>query len=207
MTDGIDARPRKVTLALPLGYQKTVRWLFYTDTAATVPFDLGVDGWTTWELVLTRPGKPPTVIACDETAADSGDIRTVFPATLHPVRDETYLLRATQAGVVIPVVSGPFVLNTTPTLTGAAGDTVDVLLHLSETVTVIGLGNEGPGGPPGTDGEQGEPGADGLSAYEVAVANGFAGTEAEWLESLVGDTADAVDTDEVFAVTFMLMGA
>lgn len=29
-------------------------------------------------------------------------------------------------------------------------------------------------------------GADGASAYEVAVANGFVGTEAEWLESLVG---------------------
>lgn len=29
-------------------------------------------------------------------------------------------------------------------------------------------------------------GKDGLSAYEVAVKNGFRGTEAEWLESLVG---------------------
>lgn len=27
----------------------------------------------------------------------------------------------------------------------------------------------------------------GKSAYEIAVANGFKGTEAEWLESLVGD--------------------
>ena len=29
-------------------------------------------------------------------------------------------------------------------------------------------------------------GADGASAYDIAVANGFVGTEAEWLESLVG---------------------
>lgn len=36
------------------------------------------------------------------------------------------------------------------------------------------------------EGGAGEPGADGASAYEVAVANGFVGTEAEWLESLVG---------------------
>lgn len=35
----------------------------------------------------------------------------------------------------------------------------------------------------GPAGAQGEPG---LSAYEVAVANGFVGTEAEWLASLVG---------------------
>ena len=32
----------------------------------------------------------------------------------------------------------------------------------------------------------GAPGDDGLSAYEVAVANGFVGTESEWLASLVG---------------------
>ncbi|ANK60020.1 glycoside hydrolase family 66 protein [Loigolactobacillus backii] len=32
----------------------------------------------------------------------------------------------------------------------------------------------------------GQPGADGKSAYELAVANGFSGTEAEWLASLKG---------------------
>ena len=32
-----------------------------------------------------------------------------------------------------------------------------------------------------------ERGKDGLSAYQVAVKNGFVGTEAEWLESLVGE--------------------
>lgn len=36
-------------------------------------------------------------------------------------------------------------------------------------------------GPPGEDG------ADGASAYELAVAGGFVGTEAEWLASLVGE--------------------
>ena len=33
----------------------------------------------------------------------------------------------------------------------------------------------------------GEPG---LSAYQIAVANGFVGTEAQWLESLKGDSYD-----------------
>lgn len=37
-------------------------------------------------------------------------------------------------------------------------------------------------------------GADGASAYEVAVANGFVGTEAEWLESLVGPAGADGDT-------------
>lgn len=40
------------------------------------------------------------------------------------------------------------------------------------------------------DGGGGIPGADGASAYEVAVANGFVGTEAEWLASLKGDKGD-----------------
>jgi hypothetical protein len=40
----------------------------------------------------------------------------------------------------------------------------------------------GAGGVDGTDG------ADGSSAYEIAVSNGFVGTESEWLTSLVGAT-------------------
>lgn len=42
-------------------------------------------------------------------------------------------------------------------------------------------------GPPG---DPGAPGADGDSAYDVAVANGFVGTEAEWLASLQGADGD-----------------
>lgn len=33
-------------------------------------------------------------------------------------------------------------------------------------------------------GTQGVAGADGLSAYQIAVKNGFEGTEAEWLENI-----------------------
>lgn len=36
----------------------------------------------------------------------------------------------------------------------------------------------------------GSPGSNGKSAYEIAVANGFHGTEAEWLESLHGEAGD-----------------
>lgn len=43
------------------------------------------------------------------------------------------------------------------------------------------------GGGGGIQGPPGPAGADGLSAYEVAVANGFVGTETEWLASLVGN--------------------
>lgn len=39
----------------------------------------------------------------------------------------------------------------------------------------------------GQKGEAGADGKDGLSAYEVAIQNGFIGTEEEWLESLKGE--------------------
>ena len=41
-------------------------------------------------------------------------------------------------------------------------------------------------GLPGASGADGLDGADGASAYEVAVANGFVGTEPQWLASLIG---------------------
>ena len=47
-------------------------------------------------------------------------------------------------------------------------------------------GAQGPAGAAGADGADGADGAAGASAYEVAVAGGFVGTEAEWLASLVG---------------------
>lgn len=40
----------------------------------------------------------------------------------------------------------------------------------------------------GAGGTNGADGVDGLSAYEIAVSNGFVGTETEWLASLVGPT-------------------
>lgn len=50
------------------------------------------------------------------------------------------------------------------------------------------IGNTGASGygATGATGATGEAGADGANAYEVAVADGFGGTETEWLASLVG---------------------
>lgn len=39
------------------------------------------------------------------------------------------------------------------------------------------------------EGLDGIDGVDGASAYEVAVANGFVGTQEEWLDSLIGNSA------------------
>ena len=49
-------------------------------------------------------------------------------------------------------------------------------------------GTPGGNGLDGLPGDQGDKGDDGDSAYQVAVDNGFSGTEAEWLASLQGET-------------------
>ena len=48
-------------------------------------------------------------------------------------------------------------------------------------------GDKGDPGTPGSDGLDGADGVDGKSAYDIAVAHGFTGTETEWLESLKGE--------------------
>ena len=53
------------------------------------------------------------------------------------------------------------------------------------------VGADGADGIDGVDGVDGQDGADGASAYQVALNNGFTGTETDWLNSLVG--ADGVD--------------
>ena len=55
-------------------------------------------------------------------------------------------------------------------------------------------GPQGDVGPAGPQGVPGPAGQDGDSAYAVAVANGFVGTEAQWLASLVGPQGPKGDT-------------
>ena len=63
---------------------------------------------------------------------------------------------------------------------------------VDEFLATIAKGEKGDTGATGATGPQGIQGEDGLSAYEVAVENGFVGTEAEWLASLVPDSVDTV---------------
>ena len=58
-------------------------------------------------------------------------------------------------------------------------------------VDLVALGElKGDKGDTGDTGDTGGPGAAGLSAYEVAVSEGFVGDEAAWLASLVGPQGD-----------------
>ena len=60
-----------------------------------------------------------------------------------------------------------------------------ICFQLIGCVSITGpQGSQGPQGEPGPKGDDGVDGQNGKSAYEVAVENGFNGTEQEWLESL-----------------------
>lgn len=90
---------------------------------------------------------------------------------------------------------------------GFVGTEADWLESLKGADGAVGpQGEQGPpgaDGQPGKNGEQGSPGVDGRdgldgtngkSAFEIAVENGFVGSETEWLESLKGkDGADGRD--------------
>lgn len=51
-------------------------------------------------------------------------------------------------------------------------------------------GDQGDPGTPGAAGEKGDKGDDGKSAYQIALDDGFVGTESQWLASLKGDQGD-----------------
>ncbi|WP_290734261.1 MULTISPECIES: FISUMP domain-containing protein [unclassified Fibrobacter] len=61
-------------------------------------------------------------------------------------------------------------------------------------------GAKGDDGDKGDDGSKGDDGADGKSAYELAVAAGFTGTEEEWLASLKGEKGEKGDDGSGCAV-------
>ncbi len=64
------------------------------------------------------------------------------------------------------------------------------------------MGPQGETGAAGVAGKDGTNGADGASAYEVAVNNGFVGTEGEWLASLQGPAGPAgVDGSDASVTT------
>lgn len=73
----------------------------------------------------------------------------------------------------------------------AAGFVGDQAAWLASLVGPEGpQGEIGNPGPQGDNGDPGVDGADGPSAYQIAVANGFVGTQSAWLESLKGEKGD-----------------
>lgn len=90
-----------------------------------------------------------------------------------------------QAGNDVTVVEGA---TRTVTITDEEGTVTTVTVGLNGPKGEKGdPGDQGIQGLPGVPGAPGADGSDGASAYQVALANGFIGSEAEWLLSLEGD--------------------
>lgn len=68
-------------------------------------------------------------------------------------------------------------------------------------------GEDGAPGAPGADGEDGTPGINGSSAYQIAVAGGYVGTEANWLLSLKGAKGDKGDPLNPTDAFVLMIGA
>ncbi|NBU81384.1 MAG: DUF1566 domain-containing protein [Flavobacteriaceae bacterium] len=86
-----------------------------------------------------------------------------------PTGGTNYTIAGTNELMSVPYAL--FSANGTPGPAGAAGP----------------QGPIGPIGPAGAAGTNGTNGTNGSSAYQIAIANGFVGTEAQWLASLKGE--------------------
>jgi hypothetical protein len=85
------------------------------------------------------------------------------------------------------------------------GGVICVQENAPSVVQVFDTGIKGNKGDAGTNGTNGINGTDGLSAYEVAVENGFVGNEAAWLASLVG--AAGTDATPSAGILFGMSGS
>lgn len=132
---------------------------------------------------------------CDETynrVLCTDGLSCLLPAELHAGAvklsvfgydaDNTSGLRATTVSVTLHIRSSGFVGDDTES---PVPPTPDLYTQLLQKIGEVQHGK---------DGADGKDGKDGLSAYELAVENGFTGTLAEWLASLKGkDGENGVD--------------
>jgi len=163
-----------------------------SDSSTTNPVDLVIDlqGESSLRIqsdadsiISTSDGSAITIQPGDKAVGAGGDVVVVGgKATAANANGGNILLTPGTAG------SG-----------GTAGQILAPASYVPSTpnslITLKDLENAG--------GSAGTPGADGKSAYEVAVANGFVGTESAWLASLKGTNGtngtngvDGVDGDD-----------
>lgn len=142
--------------------------------------DVFVDG--------THPYRANVVLPAGEGPFDISELVVVDPTTNVPDAGtslaQAFLdqITALRDGMVVDgeVVGNNLILTTVDGATINAGNV---------------RGPQGDTGPEGPQGNDGYVGADGRSAYQVAVDNGFVGTEEQWLEYLrQGPKGDKGDT-------------
>lgn len=154
-----------------------------TDGSNYVIFEPVPDRWTDQDgnQILLGGGK----VTLDEDGHFSESVVRTDAEGVLPAEGRVWRLRQFVAGAwsegifTVPDGTGPL-------------DITDVL-----SVDICGVdyvpvpGPPGPQGPPGpADGPPGPQGPEGASAYEVAVEEGFVGTEAQWLASLQGEQGE-----------------
>ena len=110
-------------------------------------------------------------------------------------------IRATTVPVILRIRPSGFVGDDIP-----IPPTPDLYTQLLQKISEVQAGADGKDGIDGKNGRDGKDGTNGLSAYEIALAHGFIGTEQEWLDSLktIVDPSDYATIDqlneEIFAI-------
>jgi hypothetical protein len=182
-------------------------------TGKSVPFHVGgggiatvhsitrsiADGSLTSTLQLANPAAADISVGYTFIVTDSSTCETTTFSSVAVVADDggNFDLSALPAGSYaqaepVVFVSGPqgpaatVTVGTTTTL--AAGASATVTNTGTSSIAVLNFGiPQGAAGTGGSgSGTQGPPGADGLSAYQLALLNGFSGTLTQWLVSLAG---------------------
>ena len=136
------------------------------------------------DLIDTVPAMTPTLVMQAAASATSAAASAASAA-----EDAAAVAAAALSLEIGTTTTGPAGSSAAVVNSGTTNALVlDFTIPAGETGPAGADGSNGANGLPGADGS---PGADGASAYEVAVAAGFAGTEAQWLASLVGPQGDA----------------
>jgi hypothetical protein len=153
----VDAGENKATVAGPVG------WMRRHEDEAPREILIGSIGMNGWTPVLAM------------VASGTGYVLQVTNWT-GGTGEKPALGYIGASGVVSSIASG--VVIGQQGLQGPRG--------LSGPAGLSAPGSIGPEGPAGPAGPAGPTGAAGSSAYQVALSNGFVGTEEEWLDSLIG---------------------
>ncbi|MBQ8296994.1 MAG: collagen-like protein [Ruminococcus sp.] len=170
---------------------------------------LGVDGLSCLLPSELHPGMVKMSVFGYDSESDTTVRATTVPVTLHvrpsgfdgescnvpPTPDLYAQLLAEMKKLLSEVQNGSngenglsaYELAVQKGFTGSLADWLESLKGADGKDGTDGVdGKDGADGVNGKDGADGKDGENGLSAYEIALQNGFVGTESEWLKSLKG---------------------
>lgn len=134
--------------------------------------------------------KGDSVIGPQGVKGDHGD-----PFAIKKIYSSVYDMEADYSGTEVSV--GEFVIIATPNPSDPTNGHLYIKGDSAYNFIVGMAGMVGVQGPKGEQGIQGVKGDDGKSSYQVAVDNGFQGTETEWINAIAGNRAYMFYDNEV----------